>query len=244
MPEAIFFDLDDTILAEDAVSERCWRQVCDTFASRIAALGVDAADMLVSLRDVRHWYWSDPDRSRKPGLSLGRIRSKIVALAFDKLGVTGDSALALDMGDAYHTLKSAKSTTPELLPGALDTIHYFRRQGVKLGLITNGDAQGQRAKIDRFNLDALFESVVVEGEFGVGKPDAPVFQHSLAALKVHPSQTWMVGDNLRGDIGGAQALGIYGVWVDFRGKGLPQDSPVRPDRIVRSIVELIPRGEG
>ena len=186
----------------------------------------------------------NPDRSLELGLSLGQIRPKIVALASDKLGVTGDTALTLDMGDAYHTLKSAKSTTSELLPGALDTIHYFRRHGVKLGLITNGDAQGQRAKIDRFNLAALFESVVVEGEFGVGKPDARVFQHSLAVLKVHPSQTWMVGDNLRGDVGGAQALGICGVWVDFRGKGLPQDSPIRPDRIVRSIVELIPHDEG
>ena len=78
----------------------------------------------------------------------------------------------------------------------------------------------------------------------MGKPVACVFQHSLAALKDHPSQTWMVGDNLRGDIGGAQALGICGVWVDFRGKGLPEDSPIRPDRIVRSIVELIPRDEG
>ncbi len=244
MHEAILFDMDDTILAEDAVSERCWRQVCDTFASCIAALGVNAADMLVSLRDAHHWYLSNPDRSREFGLNLGLIRREIVALAFDKLGVTGDSALTLDMGDAYHTLKSAKSTTSELVPGALDTIHYFRRRGVKLGLITNSDAQGQRAKIDRFNLDALFDSVVVEGEFGVGKPDARVFQHSLAALKVHPSQTWMVGDNLRGDIGGAQALGICGVWVDFRGEGLPQDSPVLPDRIVRSIVELIPRDEG
>ena len=34
------------------------------------------------------------------------------------------------------------------------------------------------------------------------------------------------------------------VWVDFRGKGLPEDSPICPDRIVRSIVELIPRDEG
>ena len=34
------------------------------------------------------------------------------------------------------------------------------------------------------------------------------------------------------------------VWVDFRGKGLPQDSPIQPDRIVRSIVELIARDKG
>ena len=44
------------------------------------------------------------------GLSLGQIRPKIVALAFDKLGATGDTALTFNMGEAYHTLKSAKST--------------------------------------------------------------------------------------------------------------------------------------
>ena len=74
--------------------------MCDTFASCIAALGVDAADMLVSLRDARHWYWSNPDRSRELGLSFGLIRREIVALAFDKLGVTGDIALTLDIGGA------------------------------------------------------------------------------------------------------------------------------------------------
>ena len=113
----------------------------------------------------------NPDRSRELGLSLGQIRPKIVALAFDKLGVTGDTALTFNMG--------GRLPYPEV--GEVYAIHYFRRHDVKLGLITNGDAQGQRAKIDRFNLAALLESVVVEGEFGVGKPDARVFQHSLAA---------------------------------------------------------------
>ena len=54
----------------------------------------------------------------------------------------------------------------------------------------------------------------------------------------------MVGDNLLNDVGGAQAVGIYGVWVDGQGTGLPEDSPVKPDRIVRSIVELVPDDGG
>lgn len=48
----------------------------------------------------------------------------------------------------------------------------------------------------------------------------------------------MVGDDLQRDIAGAQALGLFTIWVDWRSAGLPESSPVRPDRIIRSINEL------
>ncbi len=48
----------------------------------------------------------------------------------------------------------------------------------------------------------------------------------------------MVGDNLVFDVGGAQAVGMHGVWVDMRGRGLPEAPVAVPDRIVTSIAEL------
>jgi putative hydrolase of the HAD superfamily len=50
----------------------------------------------------------------------------------------------------------------------------------------------------------------------------------------------MVGDNLDWDVAGAQAVGIFGIWLDKMGAGLPTDAATRPDRIVRSIGELVP----
>jgi FMN phosphatase YigB (HAD superfamily) len=50
----------------------------------------------------------------------------------------------------------------------------------------------------------------------------------------------MVGDNLYADVGGAQAVGIYGIWIDWRGNGLPDNTPAIPDRIIRSILQLNP----
>jgi FMN phosphatase YigB (HAD superfamily) len=50
----------------------------------------------------------------------------------------------------------------------------------------------------------------------------------------------MVGDKLDWDVAGAQAVGIFGIWLDKAGAGLPQDSTTQPDRIVRSISELVP----
>ena len=41
------------------------------------------------------------------------------------------------------------------------------------------------------------------------------------------------------DVGGAQKLGIWGIWVDWRRSGVSDDSMVKPDRIVHLISELI-----
>jgi putative hydrolase of the HAD superfamily len=49
----------------------------------------------------------------------------------------------------------------------------------------------------------------------------------------------MAGDNLEFDIMGAQRLGLRGAWLDRPGLGVPADSAVRPDRIVRSLDELL-----
>lgn len=124
-------------------------------------------------------------------------------------------------------------------PGAIETLQRFRHDGVKLGLITNGAKEPQSAKIDRFGLKSLFDSIVIEGEFGIGKPDRSVFEYSLEKLGVSPQQTWMIGDHLEFDVGASQELGIWGIWVDWRRSGLPENSKVKPDRIVHLISELI-----
>jgi putative hydrolase of the HAD superfamily len=39
-----------------------------------------------------------------------------------------------------------------------------------------------------------------------------------------------------------QRLGIYAIWIDVRGESLPAGSPIKPDRIIRSLAELLPPG--
>jgi putative hydrolase of the HAD superfamily len=49
----------------------------------------------------------------------------------------------------------------------------------------------------------------------------------------------MVGDNLEWEIVAPQRLGIHAIWHDGYGVGLPPDCPVRPDRIIRRLSELL-----
>ena len=106
-------------------------------------------------------------------------------------------------------------------------------------MITNGHSAGQREKIDRFDLERFFEYILVEEEFGVGKPDERVYFHTLKKLDAKPSEAWIVGDNLEWEVAAPQRLGITAIWHDPKGRGAPAGSSVRPDRIIRSLPELL-----
>lgn len=73
----------------------------------------------------------------------------------------------------------------------------------------------------------------------LGKPAKPFFASALATLDVPPEKTFMIGDDIKGDIGGAQGAGIGGLLVrtgKFRDSDL--DGDIRPDYVLDSIAQL------
>jgi putative hydrolase of the HAD superfamily len=48
-------------------------------------------------------------------------------------------------------------------------------------------------------LARFFDCIIVESEFGAGKPDERVYRHALAQLQAPAAGTWIVGDNLEWD---------------------------------------------
>jgi putative hydrolase of the HAD superfamily len=126
-----------------------------------------------------------------------------------------------------------------MFPGAHETVDGLKRLGVRLALVTNGAAAPQRAKVVRFALEHRFDHIQIEGEYGFGKPEERAYRHALTALGAEAHETWIVGDNLEWEVAAPQRLGIYAIWHDGYGQGLPADAPARPDRIIRSLPELL-----
>jgi HAD superfamily hydrolase (TIGR01458 family) len=74
----------------------------------------------------------------------------------------------------------------------------------------------------------------------LGKPSAAYFEAALEALDADPHMTWMVGDDIEADIGGAQRHGMKTVLVRT-GKFRPdavERGRIRPDGIVSSVAHL------
>lgn len=232
-PKGALFDLDDTILSINARVEQCWYKVSADFSSRYDSLQVDT--LMAAIGEVRDWYWSDLERHRRGRLNLAMARREVVEMALARLGIN-DSKAAGELSEAYGE-EIDKHMQP--FPGAIDTLKHLRRNNIPLALVTNGSAEVQRRKIHRFELGPFFDCIVIESEFGFGKPDGRIFQHALNQLGVDKKDAWMIGDDLARDMAGAKQIGILSIWVDWQNKGLPASSAVQPDRIIRSITELV-----
>ena len=74
----------------------------------------------------------------------------------------------------------------------------------------------------------------------LGKPSPAYFAAALEALDYDPEQTWMVGDDVDADIGGAATFGLRTILVrtgKFREEAL-EEATVKPDGVIDSIAAL------
>ena len=231
-PKAILFDLDNTILAFDTAGDKARQHLCEKFAPRFD--GLESAVLLQAINEARYLYWDDPERYKWGRLNIRIAQREIVSTAFARLSIDAPN-ISDEIADEYSVLREEFI---EPFPGAIEALKHLSASGIPLGLVTQGQPDSQIRKIERFGLAPLFVHILIEGEFGIGKPDKRVFLHSLEQLEVEARDAWLVGDHLTNDVEGAQEVGIKGIWVDWRGNGLPETAPVKPDRIIQAISEL------
>ena len=237
LPRAMLIDMDDTILSAYARPELAWNTVVSEFAGDLAPLPPEQVAAAIVESGRRFWAAAEPDWR----LKLAEARQEVVRGGFSALAEAGHGVLAGDLvrrlADRFNAYREEQMF---VFPGAHDAIDAFNDHGVKLALITNGAADTQRAKIERFALAHRFDHIQIEGEHGFGKPEEKAYLHAMEALGVTAPDTWMIGDNLEWEVEAPQRLGIYAIWIDVHGQGLPAESTIKPDRIIRSLTELLP----
>jgi len=238
LPRAILFDLDDTLLVAFGPAASQWQRTIAAFTGRLGP--IEAASVAAAISAASTELWADPARHKYWRHRIGEARRKIVADAFAELAATGHpvppQAVGDELADAYNALHDEELA---MFPDAHATLDRLKELGVKLALITNGAGEPQRAKVVRFALEHRFDHIQIEGEHGFGKPEERAYTHAMAVLGVRPHETWMVGDNLEWEVVGPQRLGIHAIWHDGYGAGLPPGSPIKPDRIIRRLSELL-----
>jgi len=226
---ALLLDLDDTLLDYSGGVELCWQGACAD-----AAAVVPQTELVAALAATRRSFWRDPEHNRRERVNMLRAWTSIATQALEQCG--GDARLGAAIAAAFA---ARRHSVMKLFPDALSFLGVLRERGIPLALVTNGDAREQRAKIERHALAPFFGAIVIEGEFGAGKPDAAVYRSALEGLGVEPGpEVWMVGDHLEFDVAGPQRLGLRASWLDRPGSGIPAGADIRPDRIVRGLDEL------
>jgi HAD superfamily hydrolase (TIGR01509 family) len=225
---AVLFDLDDTLLDYSSGVEGHWAAACRAAAD---PAGLDADALAAGIEAARRWFWGDPVRNRTERVQMLAAWGKIARFALDGIGCSDDALAARIAADFLVRRRDAA----RLFADARPCLDALRARGHALGLVTNGDASMQRDKLARHELSACFDAIAIEGELGVGKPEAAIFQRVLDELGVVAGDAVMIGDNIEWDVDGAERLGIAGVWIDRAGGDVPR----RPRHVVRSLDEAI-----
>ncbi len=191
-PDAVVFDLDDTLLDWTGAIRRTVGDVA----------GDDVADALLAYADaVLH--------ERRNGVTVIR---RTWAL-HDSAEQHWPAALPeLDAADLALVLRRFREELwvgyfPDVVP-TLDTLVDRHR----LAVLSNN--RHLPAEVERLRLRDWFEHAVVAER---RKPDAAAFELICEVLGTRPGRTVYVGDSIACDAEGAHAAGLVSVWLDRYG---------------------------
>jgi putative hydrolase of the HAD superfamily len=98
-------------------------------------------------------------------------------------------------------------------PDVVQTLEELRRQGLRLGIVSNAAylPRLMKAQLDALGLAQYFNAVTFSSEVGVRKPHPAIYQDALAKVGVEPARTLFVGDRVREDVQGPKSLGMRAV---------------------------------
>jgi len=182
---------------------------------------------------------ADMDREWKAGIAGLRpvTCDSILQGSSQALGLTLTPA---EVRQATLTFYNDLRTRLILMPGAVETVAALRRQGQRLGLVSNTIWPGDwhREDMRRFNLLDYFESLHFSADIGDWKPGTAIFQRTLAALGVTPQEAVYVGDVPEVDVIGAQRSGMKAILIDPNQQFTRLDSIV-PEARIAALPELV-----
>lgn len=253
--KAVLFDLDDTLIVDEAVSREAFANVArDAFAAH----GVNETTFASDAAAIAREKWKDgPANSycRNVGISayeclwgnfegdhpeLTKLREwsegfrhEVFDAALRRQQIE-DAAAAADLARKFmsHRRKLAR-----LMPNANEVVATLALK-YKLGLVTNGAPRFQREKFENSGLHHGFHATIVSGDIALGKPNKEIFERILKELNCAPEEAVMVGNSLERDIQGARNAGIRSVWIQIAGS--EEHADVEPHHTIRDLIELPP----
>lgn len=217
-PSLVLFDLDDT-LADYASARRSRLEIA--LASAFERAGVPlptSIEKMIAESIAIHPHGVDhfPELLMKYGLD----HPAAIAAAQEWYRQNRFHGLAL-YPDAIETLEHARSSHP----------------GRRVGIITNGPADVQAAKLDLLALRPYIDFALISGEFGSAKPEVAIFNEALRLGKATAADSVYIGDSPEYDVAGARNSGIRSIWVNRVFPGWAWEMPP-PDHEVRDLAAV------
>lgn len=218
---SILLDADNTLFDFDRSERQALKGAIEEFGGAFEESFTETYHRI----NAACWRAYEDGRMSKEVLRVRRFEE-----LFEAIGMEAD---ATTFADAYL---DGLAATDHLIDGALDLLDALAGR-FQLILVTNGLAEVQHPRLDNTGLRRFFQAIVISDEIGVSKPHAGFFDHTLLHLRRQSkSEVLMVGDNLKADIGGAEAYGFHTCWYNPRRQ--VNDTGVRPTYEIEALAQL------
>jgi putative hydrolase of the HAD superfamily len=193
MPQAILFDLDETLIDRTQSIQRYAERLQSDYAEHLASATVSGIAATIVAADERGY----------------RPREALFAELIQRLPWRAPLEV-MRLQSHWETWFPASSVARAGLAETLLTLHT---QGIRLGVVTNGAVQRQQAKITHLQIRPYLSTIVISEAAQVKKPDPRIFAQALTEVGCPASQAWFVGDHPLNDVLGAAASGLRPIWL-------------------------------
>ena len=185
--DTILFDLDGTLLDNAASFDWAYRTMQMLFPTSFSAANCPTKEDLIALYRAKEENKGEllDAYCKKTGWEPERSPEYIASFW---------CSLYLDRSVLY----------PESIP----LLHYLRKKGYRLGLVTNGDLTRQNRKILTSGIDKMVDVCVISDAVGVAKPNPGILYIALEKLHASIPTTLFVGNSPDTDILAAKNAGM------------------------------------
>lgn len=122
----------------------------------------------------------------------------------------------------------------KLLPTVKETLQILQQSNIKLGMVSNLLTHIQIKKLEHLDIAQHFDFIVCSEEAGKEKPFPPIFKLAKEKAKTYKNCTiYMVGDDEKSDIEGANKMGFISVYIGNKNSSKSNFS-------IKKLKELLP----
>lgn len=176
--KAVIFDMDGVLID----SEPLWKIAMEEVFTEVGCnLTRKDFEKTVGLRldeVINYWFNHNPWEKFTPDDVLQKIIHKMVILIKEN---------------------------GEPLPGVIDTLKFFKEEGLKIGLATSSYEILIETVLEALNIKHFFDKTHSAEYESHGKPHPAVYIHTANELKIHPTACLVIEDSLNGIIAGKAA---------------------------------------
>lgn len=218
----ISFDADGTLWDFSSVMQEALSRTLLELRTFLPGSGAEA----LTVADLQQTRDEVARTLRGNKVSLEYVRLKAFEQTLKNLGCD-DPELA-----SHHTMfyLEHRFTAIALYPDVLPTLSLLKGT-YRLGLVTNGNTYPERC-----GLPGLFAFTIFAQDYQVQKPQPEFYEQVLSETHTNPYEIIHVGDSLCDDVGGAQAVGIWAIWLNRH--QVRNETSIQPFAEITSLEEL------